>query len=71
MRRVRLELRGRVQGVGFRPTVFRVATDMGLGGFVGNDVHGAFVEVEGPAQTVAKFADRYHLLAYLRGKAVS
>ena len=56
--RRRLEVRGRVQGVGFRPFVFRLASDLGLVGFVGNDMHGAFVEVEGDAAAVARFTDR-------------
>jgi hydrogenase maturation protein HypF len=47
-----------VQGVGFRPFVYRLATDLGLGGCVGNDSHGAFIEVEGPAEAVASFAER-------------
>ena len=56
LRRLRLDLQGRVQGVGFRPAVFRLATRLGLAGRVGNDVHGAFVEVEGPAARVTEFA---------------
>jgi hydrogenase maturation protein HypF len=50
---VRVE--GIVQGVGFRPFVYSLATSLGLGGLVGNDVDGVFAEVEGPAAVVAKF----------------
>jgi len=46
---VRLEVRveGIVQGVGFRPFVYALATRLGLAGSVRNDSHGAVVEVEG------------------------
>jgi hydrogenase maturation protein HypF len=52
---VRVE--GVVQGVGFRPFVHGLATRLGLGGHVGNDAAGVFVEVEGDADNVAKFLD--------------
>jgi hydrogenase maturation protein HypF len=42
-----------VQGVGFRPFVYRVATALGLAGHVLNDSSGVLVEVEGPADQVA------------------
>jgi hydrogenase maturation protein HypF len=44
-----------VQGVGFRPFVYALATRLGLAGWVGNDVDGVFAEVEGPAEAVQKF----------------
>ena len=40
-------MEGIVQGVGFRPFVYSLATGLGLGGLVGNDVDGVFAEVEG------------------------
>lgn len=46
-RRLRLEVSGRVQGVGFRPTVHRVAGALNLGGWVRNSAAGASIEVEG------------------------
>ena len=56
--RLRIRCRGAVQGVGFRPTVHRIATAAGLAGWVVNDPGGATVEVEGPEPAVAAFPDR-------------
>jgi hydrogenase maturation protein HypF len=46
--RTAVRVEGVVQGVGFRPFVYSLATSLGLGGLVGNDVDGVFAEVEGP-----------------------
>lgn len=46
-RRLRLQIRGAVQGVGFRPFVFRLARDMGIRGWVINDARGVTIEAEG------------------------
>jgi hydrogenase maturation protein HypF len=46
---------GMVQGVGFRPFVYTLASGFGLGGLVGNDADGVFVEVEGDPDAVAMF----------------
>jgi hydrogenase maturation protein HypF len=46
-KRLRLRLRGAVQGVGFRPFTYGLAARYGLGGFVRNDAEGVTVEVEG------------------------
>ena len=53
--RTAIRVEGIVQGVGFRPFVYALATGLGLSGFVGNDVDGVFVEVEGPAAAVSEF----------------
>jgi len=53
--RVRLHCIGAVQGVGFRPTVYRLATELGLAGWVANDARGAVLEVEGPDEAVDRF----------------
>ena len=45
--RVRARVRGRVQGVGFRPFVWKLAHQHGLGGWVLNDADGVLLEVEG------------------------
>src|SRR5450432_2051059 len=56
-RRIRTLVRveGIVQGVGFRPFVYSLATSLGLGGLVGNDQDGVFAEVEGDAAAVQRF----------------
>jgi hydrogenase maturation protein HypF len=53
--RTAVRVEGVVQGVGFRPFVYNLATGLGLAGLVGNDVDGVFVEVEGPAAAVREF----------------
>jgi len=62
---VRTEVRveGVVQGVGFRPFVYALATGLGLTGLVGNDLDGVFAEVEGPEAAVAEFLGRLELQA--------
>ncbi len=57
-RRVRIRCRGAVQGVGFRPTVYRLATGIGLSGFVRNDPGGVTIEIEGEDDAVAGFPAR-------------
>jgi hydrogenase maturation protein HypF len=54
---VRLTVFGVVQGVGFRPTVYRLARRAGLAGWVENAGSGVEIHVEGPAAAVAGFAD--------------
>jgi len=58
--RVRRSVRvqGVVQGVGFRPFVYRLATECGLGGQIGNDTDGVTIEIEGAEESVAKFLSR-------------
>ena len=56
--RTAVRVEGVVQGVGFRPFVYTLATGLGLTGHVGNDLDGVFVEVEGPAAAVGEFLTR-------------
>lgn len=48
-------VRGVVQGVGFRPFVYRVAHEEQLAGFIGNDTDGVTIEVEGSTERVEGF----------------
>ncbi len=49
---------GVVQGVGFRPFVYRLAGEEGLAGSIGNDTDGVTIEIEGPAVRVEAFLRR-------------
>ena len=57
-RRLRVRVTGTVQGVGFRPYVFRLAEELGLSGFVLNDEHGVVIEAEGPAAELEALLER-------------
>lgn len=57
-RRLRLHVRGTVQGVGFRPHAFRLASELNLNGFVLNDSHGVTLEVEGGVPDLEEFTSR-------------
>ncbi|RTZ61371.1 MAG: carbamoyltransferase HypF [Gammaproteobacteria bacterium] len=59
-KRAKISLKGLVQGVGFRPFVYRLATELNLKGFVLNDGKGVLIEVEGEADKVALFLKRLH-----------
>jgi len=56
--RARARVEGTVQGVGFRPYVYRLATELDLAGYVLNDERGVLLEVEGPATAVEGFLAR-------------
>jgi len=45
--RLKAIVRGAVQGVGFRPFVYRLARELELKGWVANSAQGVFIEVEG------------------------
>lgn len=53
--RRRLELSGVLQGVGFRPAIYRYAHSCGVVGFVQNTFSGAAIEVEGSSQLISAF----------------
>jgi len=53
-----IRITGIVQGVGFRPHVFRLASEYGLKGWVLNSSAGVYIEVEGPREDLDDFARR-------------
>lgn len=55
MKRLSVRVTGIVQGVGFRPFVYRLAQKLGLGGWVLNDEVGVLIEVEGPGEALEEF----------------
>lgn len=56
-KRVRVRFAGVVQGVGFRPFIWRRAVRLGLAGWVENDAAGVTAEIEGAAGSVHAFLD--------------
>lgn len=58
LQRIAVTVRGVVQGVGFRPFVFRLAEEEQLAGWIGNNTEGVFLEVEGEPARVAAFVQR-------------
>ncbi len=57
-KRLHIEISGAVQGVGFRPFVFRLANEMRLNGWVNNSSQGVFIEVEGNQEQLEEFLFR-------------
>ena len=53
--RLKVAIRGAVQGVGFRPFIYRLATEMGLDGWVSNSAAGVFIEVEAEREKLTEF----------------
>jgi hydrogenase maturation protein HypF len=52
-----IRIRGVVQGVGFRPAMFRLADALGLAGFVRNDREGVWLEIEGAPHELDRFVE--------------
>jgi hydrogenase maturation protein HypF len=55
--RMQMKIEGTVQGVGFRPFVFRVAQELGLTGWVANGVDGVTIEAEGAADATGRLLE--------------
>ncbi|MEA3461725.1 MAG: carbamoyltransferase HypF [Bacteroidota bacterium] len=53
----RIGIKGLVQGVGFRPFVFRIATDQGLTGWVENRNDGVLIEVNASGKQLVRFRE--------------
>src|SRR5436189_5240135 len=58
LERAKVAIRGAVQGVGFRPFVYRLATELQLRGWVQNSGQGVFTEVEGARDSLHRFLIR-------------
>jgi len=58
IKRQRTLITGRVQGVGFRPTVYRIAQELGLCGFVYNNTRGVTIELQGESDKIEDFLAR-------------
>ena len=56
--RWRLQIRGRVQGIGFRPFVYCLAQAMQISGWVSNSSRGVFIEVQAETSILHTFLDR-------------
>ncbi len=56
--RRRLRCRGAVQGVGFRPWIYRMATELGVAGFILNAPDGVCIEIEGNREAVELFLEK-------------
>jgi hydrogenase maturation protein HypF len=54
----RIEIRGTVQGVGFRPWVYHLAREEGIAGRVRNDAEGVTIEAFGPERALTSFLRR-------------
>lgn len=54
-KRLKVTVHGAVQGVGFRPFIYRLATELGLQGWVLNSSQGVFIEVEGMEEDLNTF----------------
>ena len=63
--RLCLKIEGAVQGLGFRPFVYKLATELALTGWVNNSSEGVLIEVEGdrPNTSMKQFAMRDRCLA--------
>jgi len=53
--RAKVTVRGAVQGVGFRPFVYRLASELHLRGWVANSAQGLLIEVEGGRESLEQF----------------
>lgn len=68
IQRIHLHIQGIVQGVGFRPFVYRLASELNLKGWIVNSTQGVTIEIEGPQTVLEQFQERlqkekpYHAL---------
>ncbi len=70
LKRVRITARGRVQGVGFRPTFCRALTDHGCGGSIRNTPEGVVLEAEGEASVIEDLVRNFRSMAPPRAEVL-
>ncbi|MHC4132725.1 MAG: carbamoyltransferase HypF [Planctomycetota bacterium] len=58
VKRERILISGRVQGVGFRPAVYRLAQELGLAGFIYNNTKGVTLELQGEEENIGSFLEK-------------
>jgi hydrogenase maturation protein HypF len=68
MKRIRVQVTGEVQGVGFRPFALRLARSLGLTGYVQNSAGGVLTEAEGPDRALEQYAARLRSAAPLAAR---
>ena len=56
--RFQILIQGAVQGVGFRPFIFKLANELKLKGIVSNNINGVIIDVEGKEQIITQFVKR-------------
>ena len=68
-RRVHVRIRGIVQGVGFRPHIYRLAQDYQILGWVRNQADGVEIEASGQSDHVAAFLEAIAATTVARRRA--
>ena len=58
LKRLHLQVQGMVQGIGFRPFVYRLAMELGLKGWVRNSERGVDIEIEGEPTQLTLFLEQ-------------
>jgi len=58
VKRLKISIRGAVQGVGFRPFIYRLASALDLNGWVNNNTRGVVIEAEGEKDQLLQFMQR-------------
>lgn len=71
MKRAGIRVAGIVQGVGFRPFIYRLAKSCQLTGFVRNDEQGVWIEAEGKSEDLKEFSQRIAVEAPAMAKITS
>jgi len=58
IRKLKIVIRGVVQGVGFRPFIFRLAKELNVNGWIINSSQGVFIEAEAERKTLEQFLNK-------------